>query len=364
MTKENLSLSDRFIVPPLSILNCTSGEMQSRKKAWERQLAMEKYGDTREDTLEMGDEVVYASLYRKTQRRRKELGVSFREYLRDYATEEEMQRDLGNSRNASSVSLFNPAVAEVCATWFTPHPNSDIFDPFAGDIRKGAVFGKLGHRFTGIELREEQVEENLRALGNVEFPPQASVQYICDDGRNVKSRVSNNSQDLLFTCPPYFNLEVYSDDPRDASAQATYEGFVNILQDVFTCSTECLRNNRFAIVVIGDVRDSHGGYYGLPQDVQRIFKSIGLAFVNEIIIADSVSRSLIGAARAMRNRKVSKRHQQILVFYKGDPRSVSKEFMDIDNRTDIPSLIGGELYFGDIPKGMDKNGQMEFDFEV
>ena len=363
MTKANLTLSDRFITPPLSILNCTGGELLRRKNAWERILPMEECGGTREGALGMGDEVVYADLYRKTQKKREKLGVSFREYLRDYATEEEMQRALGNSRNASSTSLFNPAIAEVCATWFTPHPNSDIFDPFAGDTRKGAVFGKLGHNFTGIELRREQVEENNRALDSMDFPRGASVRYVCDDGRNVKSHVNNNSQDLLFTCPPYFNLEVYSDDPRDASAQATYEGFANILQEAFARSVECLRNNRFAIVVIGDVRDSHGGYYGLPQDVQRIFKSIGLAFVNEIIIADSVSRSLIGAARAMRNRKVSKRHQQILVFYKGDPRNVSKEFVDIDSRADVPSLIGGELCFGGIPKGVNKDGQMEFDFE-
>ena len=47
----------------------------------------------------------------------------------------------------------------------------------------------------------------------------------------------------VFSCPPYFDLEVYSNKENDASNQETYEEFYEILDKAFTESIKCLKEN-------------------------------------------------------------------------------------------------------------------------
>jgi len=39
-----------------------------------------------------------------------------------------------------------------------------VLDPFAGGSVRGIVASRLGYRYVGIELRQEQVEANRRAI--------------------------------------------------------------------------------------------------------------------------------------------------------------------------------------------------------
>ena len=77
----------------------------------------------------------------------------------------------------------------------------------------------MGNKFTGIELRQEQADLNNQRLKG------SKSKYICDDGQNVLKHIKPNTQDLLFSCPPYFDLEVYSELENDASNQKEYASF-------------------------------------------------------------------------------------------------------------------------------------------
>lgn len=63
---------------------------------------------------------------------------------------------------------------------------------------------------------------------------------------------------MFFSCPPYYDLEVYSDDARDASNQGTYEEFLSILDTSFGKAVKALKDDSFAVVVVGDIRDKNG----------------------------------------------------------------------------------------------------------
>lgn len=245
---------------------------------------------------------------------------------------------LGDTRNALctssasiGVSLFDPVLAEVMVRWFCPEGGS-VFDPFAGDTLKGLVFSTLGHKFTGIELRQEQVDENNEVIQKTKdkLGKDLDITYFCDDGQNVANHVETNSQDLLFSCPPYYDLEVYSDLPNDASNQGSYEDFLKILENAFTASAKCLKDDRFAVVVVGDVRDKNGFYYDFPGDVKRIFKKIGMPLYNEAILVDGLSNKRFTANNSMSNRKLMKTHQNVLVFYKGNPKNIKQNFPPVD----------------------------------
>jgi len=274
-------LADRFIVPPFSILDTRSGDWTDRKKIWNQYLNEE--GESREGLLggEQGSCI------------------------------------MANN----GVSLFDPVIAEVIFHWFAPE-NSNILDPFAGDIRKGAVAGFLKHKFTGIELRKEQYDINIKKINDLSLLE--NTLYINDDGQNILSHIDINSQDLLFSCPPYYDLEEYSELSNDASNQETYEDFINILDKTFTDGIKTLKSNRFAVIVVGDIRDKNGYYRNFHEDIKFIFNKNGMVLYNELILIESCRTAAMRANKLMGNRKVVKTHQNILVFFKPDEDTLPK----------------------------------------
>lgn len=288
--EEHGKLTDKFVVPPFTVLDSRQGYWNERKRLWR-----DKIGDnaeSREAKLKGG-------------------GV-----IRSINT---------------GTSILDPVMAEVVCRWFGIQ-GGKAFDCFAGDTVFGFVSAYLGMQFTGIEIREEQAQLNNERTKDI------TAHYICDDGQNVAQHIAANSQDLLFSCPPYYDLEVYSDKPNDASNQDTYEGFLQILRNAFTSAVGCLKNNRFAVVVVGDVRDKKGAYYDFPADVKRIFRDAGMCLYNEAVLVEPIGTLPQRAANGMRTRKLGKCHQNVLVFYKGDTKQINKIYPALE--FDIADLEG------------------------
>lgn len=315
------SLFDRFVVPPFSILDTRKGYWQDRKKKWRELIG--DFGESRNDTLITSPEIKYKDLYQRTRQHREELGITFKEYLEKYVPDEVKEHEASKVLSAG-VSLLDPVMAEIVCRWFGQE-NCKTFDCFAGDSVFGYVSAYLGNEFTGIELRPEQAQLNNERVADM------TARYICDDGQNVSKHIEPESQDLLFSCPPYFDLEVYSDLPNDASNQGSYEDFIQILKNAFTAAVGCLKQNRFAVIVVGDVRDKKTGfYYDFCGDIKRIFKEAGMPLYNEIILVETGASTAMRAGRYMESRKVAKMHQNILVFYKGNTKDIKNNFKKIE----------------------------------
>lgn len=335
--KKGASLNDRFVVPPFSVLDTRKGYWQARKNMWREQIG--DMGESRDDKLIKSPAMKHPALYLRTRKHREELGVSFREYLEKYVSAEVLEREASKTLS-HGVSLFDPVLSETMCNWFTPYAGAKIFDCFAGDTQKGLVFAMCGFSFRGVELRQEQVDINNRVVEGRGL----DIEYICDDGQNVANHFEPESQDMLFSCPPYYDLEVYSKDERDASNQGTYEDFIAILDKAFKDALTCLKPNRFAVIVVGDVRDKKTGFYrGFPDDVKRIFKEGGAFLYNEIILVESVGSAALRAAPYMDTRKVVKTHQNVLVFYKGDPKRIRANFPKIDYNTADKQAFAAEI---------------------
>ncbi len=284
-------LSKKYIVPPFSVLDARKGTWVERKREW-RQI--------------IGDD-----------------GSTRGEKAQSFAT--------AIPSGFADVSLLDPVLSEIILSWFTPAEGKKVFDCFAGDTVFGYVAGSKGFEFTGIELREEQATFNQTRVN----ADNLSAKYICDDGRNVAQHIPANSQDLFFSCPPYYDLEVYSDKENDASNQETYEDFYAILDTAFTEAIKCLKNDRFAVIVAGDVRNKKtGGYYGFLDDIKATFKREGLHLYNELILIDAAGTAAIRANRSMKSRKVVKTHQNVLVFYKGNTKNIPDNFNVIEYKED------------------------------
>ena len=130
--------------------------------------------------------------------------------------------------------------------------------------------------------------------------------------------------DLIFSCPPYADLEVYSDDPCDLSVMEHQE-FLAAYRDIIGLACAQLADDRFACFVVGDVRDPKGFYRNLPGPTVAAFEAAGLRLYNECILVTAVGSLPIRVRRQFEvSRKLGKTHQNVLVFCKGDPRAAAE----------------------------------------
>lgn len=287
------SLMDQFLAPPFSVLDTRQGYWQDRKKHWINLGIKSEIGRT--DDL---------------------LGEGLKKLAKKHGS------------NLTGTSVFDPALCEVVYRWFNVE-GGKIFDPFAGGSVRGVVAEKLGYSYTGIDLRQEQVTanyENAKELG-------VNPVWHCDDSLNADKYVADSSADLVFSCPPYVDLEVYSDDERDLSTM-DYEQFKAVYKRIIDVACRKLKDDRFAVFVVGDVRDKRGAYLNFVDYTKQCFNDNGLVTYNEIVLVNMVGTGALRAKSSMRNRKLVKMHQNVLVMYKGDIKRIKDNYQTVEVKED------------------------------
>lgn len=162
-------------------------------------------------------------------------------------------------------------------------------------------------------------------LWEVGIRPQAGgavdrPRWIVGDGHEVGKLVDGKC-DFLFSCPPYYDLEVYSDLPGELSAIPTYDGFLQAYRHIVADAVAKLRQDRFACFVVGDLRDQNGVYRNFVSDTIQAFRDAGCELYNEAILVTAVGSLPIRTSKLFAGgRKLGKTHQNVLVFVKGDWR--------------------------------------------
>lgn len=240
----------------------------------------------------------------------------------------------GMSSGQSGTSIFDPVLCELAYRWFCP-VGGQVLDPFAGGSVRGVVASRLGRDYHGVDLRPEQVAANeAQAEGICKgFPtPQWSV----GDSRNIDQHAKGMWADFLFSCPPYADLEVYSENPLDISTME-YAAFRTAYTEIIAKSCALLKPDRFACFVVGDARDKDGLYYGFPAHTIEAFAAAGLRLYNEAVLVTAAGSLPVRVGKQFAaTRKLGKTHQNVLVFVKGNPKRATKAI--------------GEVEFGAIPE--------------
>lgn len=228
----------------------------------------------------------------------------------------------GAKRKINGTSVFDPVLCEIACRWFCP-PGGMILDPFAGGSVRGIVAAYLGRGYTGIELRPEQIAANQDQAARI--VPDNRPTWIAGDSRDMDSLLAPDfSADFLFSCPPYADLEIYSDDPRDLSTM-DYADFKAAYFEIIAKAAAYLRDNAFACFVVGDVRDKAGYYRNLPGHTIDAFAAAGLRLYNEGILVTAAGSLPLRVNRQFEvGRKFGKTHQNVLVFVKGDWRKAAE----------------------------------------
>lgn len=251
-----------------------------------------------------------------------------RYYEQKIAAEKKLGRKLSNeefeaehwnlpadSELASGTSIFDPVLCELAYSWFSP-AGGVVLDPFAGGSVRGIVASRLGRRYVGVELRPEQVSANI-AQGEAICPENAPTWHV-GDSRKIDEICAGVEADFVFSCPPYADLEVYSDRQDDLSTM-DYADFLAAYREIIAKSCALLKDDRFACFVVGEVRDKAGNYRNFVGDTVEAFRAAGLSFYNEAILVTAVGSLPIRVGKQFAaSRKIGKTHQNVLVFVKGD----------------------------------------------
>lgn len=144
--------------------------------------------------------------------------------------------------------------------------------------------------------------------------------WVTGDSADPASWEGVDEADFLFTCPPYGDLEVYSDDPADLSTM-DYPEFVGAFGRAMKLGADKLRDDSFACVVVGDFRDKDGFYRNFPAHTIEECEKAGLRLYNEAILVTQLASLPVRVGRQFDvSRKMGKTHQNVYVFVKGDPR--------------------------------------------
>lgn len=287
-----VTLADRFVVPPFSLLDRRSGLWQDRRRKW----------------LSMG---IQSELGRE-----EHMGFLNAAMTGKGGVLEDRIKECGGA-----VSVFDPVLCELAYRWFSP-VGGRVLDPFAGGSVRGIVASTLQRDYLGIDLRPEQVEANR---AQVHLASDIEPRWLAGDSNVVLDdlEVSGYEADFIFSCPPYADLEKYSDDPADLSNMKADE-FTATYYSIIAKAASRLRQDRFAAWVISDVRDRHGLYRGLVMNTIDAFAAAGLALYNDLVTIDQVgSGALLVRGQFETTRKVRRMHQHMLVFVKGDPKTAA-----------------------------------------
>ena len=266
--------------------------------------------------------------YREKNEAEKRLGrkLSCKEFEENYLKMPNNQ----SSVTVTGTSIFDPALCELLYLWFSAI-GDNVIDPFAGGSVRGIVAACLGRQYVGVDIRNEQIEANI--VNAKEICENIFPVWYCGDSMNIQ-KIAAGQYDFILTCPPYGDLEVYSDDPADISNMNEAD-FDATYTEIMRKTVEMMKDNRFAAVVVGNYRDKNGFMRDLCGLTIRAMESGGAKYYNEIIYMQTAGSLPIRCGIPFqKSRKVGKIHQNVLIFCKGDPKEATKRLGNVE----IPNI--------------------------
>jgi hypothetical protein len=362
--KRGDTLSEKFLIPPFSVMSARDGFWQERKRAWlsigiQSELGRgealvggsglysgkdEKYGNFGPRVAKVspggsprpacdysqrqrGDGAgrpIETKLAEATEAAKGALTFTGAAASLDFYRVKEGTRE---ETTTTGTSIFDPVLCELAYRWFCP-PGGYVLDPFAGGSVRGIVAARLGRHYTGVDLSAPQIEAN-RSQGET-LCADATLRPVwhCGDSATIRTICPDVHADFLFSCPPYGSLEQYSDNPKDLST-FTKDQFNTTYAHIIKEALSLLKNDRFACFVVGDYRDKTGCYCNLPGVTIAAFAEAGARLYNYAILVTAVGSLPIRVSRQFPiGKKLGKTHQDILVFVKGDPKRAAEACND------------------------------------
>lgn len=281
-------LKDRYSLEPFNILDTRSGHWGKRRDKWRKFLLI-------------GD-----------------VGIQGEE-IEDNDAFDKFKAGKGIAKvKIAEEAVFDPFLLEVLADWYCPL-NGSIIDPFNGSHVSGCLFQKLGYKYTGIDVRQKIIDQNLEKVSKI--IPDNPPRYLCGDSNVVLDDLIFDEFDLFNSCPPYANLVKYSkNNPiKGDISLLDYDDFIEVYRSIIKKCCYLLKRSCYATITIGQVRDKKTGEL-LPfkEDTIKAFKDVKMMHWNEAQLIGSAGSAAMRAKGTFERGmgKLVNVHQTVLIFKK------------------------------------------------
>lgn len=328
------SLVARFGIAPFSVIRGDDRKWLERKSLWKDLGIKSEIG--------RGEKLTFDSIASMPPNLLHEKNAWDKERGTESTTKEFMEAH--GHKYLPKTSIFDPCLCEAMYQWFAPHPSEDrcitILDPFAGGSVRGIVAAIMGFKYIGIDLRIEQNEANranAKEIFDVVGEPLHFPDWLTGDSQKLSEILAENTYgdvefDMVFSCPPYGDLEKYSDDPLDLSnmSQGKFDkGYRHIIKQ---CKQR-LKPNRFMVMVVGDYRDKKTReLVNLTGNTINAMEKAGMMNYNHMIYTTPIGSLFLRVAKPFNDsRKIGRRHQNVLCALNSNTdRGVKDDFPEID----------------------------------
>ncbi|MBQ9426196.1 MAG: hypothetical protein IJU36_01015 [Paludibacteraceae bacterium] len=208
-----------------------------------------------------------------------------------------------------------------------------VLDPFVGSGTTLIAASNLERKGIGIDLNEEYHQLYLqRTIDNDLF---CNNEYIVGNSLDVLDRI--DTVDYIVTSPPYHNIlrndskgtrnnsgknyrmsardgvEYYSELENDLGNFEQYEDFLAALKAIMEKAYRCLRNKKYASIIISDFTVDKKEIC-VQADIVKLMQEIGFIFVGTTILMQTVKPLYpFGYPYAY---KINHHHQNIISFRK------------------------------------------------
>ncbi len=202
-----------------------------------------------------------------------------------------------------------------------------VLDPFMGSGSTLLEAGNLGRRGLGLDITQEYIDLFNARTGNKRCEERPVLIAHCDDARNLPVYASPLSVDLCLTSPPYWNIlqekrtadkkktRNYGNLQCDLGNIESYNDFLDGLEDIFCKVYHSLKQGKYCLVVVMDIRKKNH-FFPLHMDLTQRMQLIGFT-LDDMIIWDRRKEynhlRPLGFPYVFRINKV---HEYILIFQK------------------------------------------------
>lgn len=217
----------------------------------------------------------------------------------------------GNTTFGADVGapIFNPDLAHKILSAYCPQ-GARILDQFGGGGTRGLIAAAMGFDYFGIELRQEEVDRIRQQAIELD------KKFTIVQGDSTQFQLPLCEFGFSYTCPPYYDLEVYSNKEEDLSNLGTYDEFMVKMEEVLRLNYKALKPNALSVWVVGNFRDKKGNLIHYSGDLIARAKKAGFVLHDELIWWGASKCASQRSGQFEANRKSVRVHEYIIILKK------------------------------------------------
>jgi DNA modification methylase len=212
-------------------------------------------------------------------------------------------------------STYNPDQAYFIIDYYTKRGDI-ILDPFSGRGTRPVITSLLERNYIGYDTSEETINHNRRLLMKL---PYLNATLIHGDGTSL-SGIKDRNIDAVFTCPPYYDKEVYSGEPGDLS-HMKYSEFDSRIDNMFQRLSQVVKYSNYktkefhpVIITVGTHRQGEKGFIDMEHVFTRLAESHGFVLHDKLITVNRASGQAFVFRRNYEYGFLTKTHETTLVY--------------------------------------------------